>query len=93
MKKVDMVNKLVEKMELTKKESVEIVDSVIEMIKDGLLKDGEVDIYGLGKFGVKEVGEKTGIIQLGDRKGETYTSPAHKAPTFKFSKAVKDLVR
>ena len=42
-----------------------------------------IAIGKIGKFKVKDVPERTGTIMMGDRKGETYTVPAHSEITFK----------
>lgn len=93
MTKQILIEKISEKVNGNKKEADLYLSAIIGVITDSLVEGEEVNISGLGKFSTAEVGEKTGTIQLGDRKGETYTTPAHTKPCFKFAKAVKDVLK
>lgn len=67
-----------------------IIKGVVDIIKDSLVEGKDVSIFGLGTFSVKDVEERAGRnIQT----GEAITIPAHKAPKFKFSQTVKDVVK
>lgn len=67
-----------------------IIKGVVDIIKDALVEGKELSIFGLGTFSVKDVEERAGRnLQT----GEAMTIPAHKAPKFKFSQTVKDLVK
>ena len=99
MNKVELVTATVEKlandyeMKLTKKDATAIVDALVEVVVDTVAAGDDVKISGLGTFACVEVPERRGTIQLGDKKGEEYVSPAHNAPKFKAAKAFKDIVR
>ena len=93
MKKNDIINVMAEKRNISLKESSEIFETVIETIKDGIVSDGIVDIYGFGKIVVSDTGEKTRVYTIGHLKGQTYTSPAHKKVKMKFSSKIKELVQ
>ena len=65
------------------------VDAVIESIKDGMIKDGKVQIVGFGTFEVKERAEREG---RNPATGESMKIAACKTPKFKAGKALKDAV-
>lgn len=60
----------------------EVVDAVVEA------RD-EVTVCGI-KIATKEVDAKEGIINFGEKQGETWTTPAMVVPTAKFLKSKKD---
>ena len=93
MNKKEMIAKLAEVMGSTKKDAEAALNAVTTVITDALVEGQDVKITGFGTFSAVEVAERTGIIQMGDRKGETYTTPAHRAPKFKAASALKDAVR
>ena len=67
-----------------------IIKGVVDIIKDALVEGKELSIFELGTFSVKDVEERAGRnLQT----GEAITIPAHRAPKFKFSQTVKDLVK
>ena len=51
MKKNDIIAVYAEKNNVTKKAATEVVGSVIDIIKDGILTEGVVDITGFVKVG------------------------------------------
>lgn len=93
MNKKELIAKLAEKMDCTKKAAEEALDAVSAVITEALVEGQDVKISGFGTFSAVEVAERTGIIQMGDRKGETYTTPAHRAPKFKAASALKEAVK
>jgi DNA-binding protein HU-beta len=90
MNKTELVSAISTKGELSKKDAEIALNAFMEVVKETLLNDEKIQLVGFGTFDTADVKEKTGTIQLGDRKGELYTTPAHVKPTFKFSKSVKD---
>ena len=90
MNRTELISKIEEKTQLGKKESEVVLKAFLDTITEELTKGEEVKIVGFGTFRVAEVAERSGKIQLGENKGGTYTTPAHKSPKLKFSKAVKD---
>lgn len=93
MTKNELIAKIAEEGQMTKKAASETLDVVANVIVAALQEGEIVKIPNVGTFSVKDVAERTGIIQMGDRKGETYVTPAHKAPKFKVSKALADALK
>ena len=93
MNKTELISKVAERLGVTKKDTGAAVDAIVDVIIDTVAEGDEVSISGFGKFVSVEVAERTGIIQMGDRKGESYVSPAHKSPKFKPASAFKTAVR
>lgn len=94
MTKIEFTTKMAEKISgLTKKDATMMIDTIGEVITEALVAGEEITIPGVGKFSTTEVAERTGIIQMGDKKGEKYTTPAHKKPVFKAATALKNAVK
>ena len=89
MKKNDIIAVYAEKNNVTKKAATEVVSSVIDIIKDGILTEGVVDITGFVKL---EKVYKEATTARNPQTGETMTIEASKSPKFKAGKALKDVV-
>lgn len=63
--------------------------TVLDAIKDGLKKDGSVQLIGFGTFQVKERNARTG---RNPKTGEQMRIPASKSVGFKVGKALKEAV-
>ena len=87
--KQDLIAKVAEATELTKKDSAAAVDAVFASIEEFLAAGEKVQLIGFGNFEVRERGERTG---RNPRTGETMTIAASKAPAFKSSSALKNAV-
>ena len=89
MKKIDIVNALKDKRNISKDTATEIVDQVVDIIKNGIKEYGEVDIFGFVKFinAHKEAG-----TARNPRTGETVDVPEKNVPKVKFSKTFKDFL-
>lgn len=85
-----LVEELVGKYDMTKKATTEVVNDVFESMSKTLAKGGVVDINGFGKFTVKERAARKGV---NPRTGEKIKIKASKAPGFKASKTLKELVK
>jgi DNA-binding protein HU-beta len=92
MNKSELINTMSQKAELSKKDTEKALAAFIETVTETLVAKEKLSLVGFGTFEVSEKAERTGTIQMGDRKGETYTTPAHYAPKLRFGKNVKDLV-
>lgn len=93
MNKTELIREIANKAGFTQKDVAVMVDAMVDTVVETVTAGDEVKISGLGKFYAAEVAERTGTIQLGDKKGESYVSPAHNAPRFKAASAFKDAVR
>lgn len=92
MNKTELIAAVAAKANLTKAQADAAVNATLASITDAMANGDKVSLVGFGTFEVVDVKERTGTIQMGDRKGETYTTPAHKAPKFKAGAAMKNAV-
>ena len=86
MTKIDIINSAYENLGISKKDSVNAVDSVFEIIKDELDKGNAVKISGFGKWTVKAKKVRKG---RNPQTGEALTINARKVVTFKPSQVLK----
>ena len=89
MTKVDLINNVAEKANITKKDAEVVVGAVISSITEALAEGEKVALTGFGTFEIKERAERMGH---NPRNGEAMVIPASKAPVFKAGKALKDAV-
>lgn len=89
MNKVELTKSVATRTGVTQKDAAVYVDAVIESIKDGMIKDGKVQVVGFGTFEVKERAEREG---RNPATGESMKIAACKTPKFKAGKALKDAV-
>lgn len=85
--KADLVAKVQEITGESKAATEKAVNAVLEAIKEGLKKDGSVQIIGFGSFEIKERKARTGVNPAS---GEKIKIAASKAIGFKAGKALKD---
>ncbi|MBR2067357.1 MAG: HU family DNA-binding protein [Solobacterium sp.] len=81
---------LAAKFGMTKKDAKEAVDYVFDQIGTTIKKGGEANINGFGKFSVVKKKARMGQNPF---TGEKIKIAATKAPKFKASKTLKDLVK
>ena len=89
MTKLELVDVVSSKAEITKVEAHKVVDAVIDAINEGLAADGKVIIPGFGSF---EVRTRTARVGRNPRTGEKIKIAASRTPAFKPGKAMKDAV-
>jgi len=89
MNRSELVAKIAERSELTKKDSEKALSAFIEAVTGELAKKGKVQLVGFGTFEVHDRSARTG---RDPRTGNPIKIPASKAPTFKAGKALKDAV-
>ncbi|MBR0135453.1 MAG: HU family DNA-binding protein [Clostridia bacterium] len=89
MTKLELVEVVSSKAEITKVEARKVVDAVIEAINEGLAADGKVVIPGFGSF---EVRKRSARVGRNPRTGEEIKIKAAKVPAFKPGKAMKEIV-
>ena len=89
MTKADIVDRIFEKVGLTKKESVDVVEELFGLIKDTLEAGEKIKIAGFGNFEVKEKNDRRG---RNPQTGEEITIEARRILTFKASAVLKQAV-
>ncbi len=75
---------------LSKKEAVEIINYLVELIRNSLQSGKQVKLPGLGTFRVRERKAREAI---NPKTGEKITVPAKRVPRFYASKDLKELVK
>ena len=89
MTKTDLIAKVAEQAELSKKDAEKAVTATIEAISAALVAGDKVQLVGFGTFEVRERAERKG---RNPRTKEEITISASKLPAFKAGKALKDAV-
>ena len=87
MTKIDITESVCEKLGILKKESLHVVESVIDIIKEELAKGNEVMISGFGKWTVKAKKKRKG---RNPQTGKEIMIDARKVITFKPSVVLRD---
>ncbi len=89
MKKNELITAIAEQTQLSKKDAEAAINAFVDVVSEELRKGEKIQLVGFGTFEVSERGEREGRNPL---TGETMTLKASKAPKFKASKALKDLI-
>ena len=87
MTKAEIATIICERVGLSKKESSEIVETLLEEIKTVLSRGEDVKISGFGHFSVRSKNARRG---RNPKTGESITIESRKVVTFKASQLVKD---
>jgi len=90
MTKEDIIEAIIKKTAMSKKDAVEALNTVIEEITKTLSKGGQVVLTGFGTF---RVGARAAREGRNPKTGEKIKIPAMKTPKFKAGKSLKDAVR
>ncbi len=90
MNKTELVDHVVEKTGMMKKDSEKAVNAVIDSITDTLAKGEKVQLVGFGTFEVRKREAREG---RNPSTGETIKIAAQKVPAFKAGKALKEKVK
>ena len=90
MNKSDLINKVAESTELSKKDAGKAVDAVFQSIMDSLGEGERVQIIGFGNFEVRDRAARKG---RNPQTGEEIQIAATKVPAFRAGKALKDAVK
>ena len=88
--KQDLIAKVAETAELSKKQAALVVNTVFETISESLSNSEKVQIIGFGSFDVRERAERKG---RNPQTGAELVIPASKVPGFKAGKALKEVVK
>jgi DNA-binding protein HU-beta len=89
MNKTDLINKVSETSELSKKDAAKAVDSVFDAITEALQNGDKVQLVGFGNFEIRERSARKG---RNPQTGEEIEIKASKIPAWKPGKTVKDSV-
>jgi len=87
--KNDIVDSIYTSLDLRKKQSVEVVESLLEIIKKTLVKREDVLISGFGKFCVKDKRERIG---RNPETAEAMRLRARRVITFRCSGVLRDKI-
>ena len=90
MNKTELINKVAELSDLTKKDASKAVDAVFQSISDALAEGDKVQLIGFGNFEVRERAARKG---RNPQTGAEIEIAASKIPAFKPGKALKDVIK
>ncbi|WP_340032509.1 HU family DNA-binding protein [Paenibacillus sp. FSL K6-1122] len=90
MNKADLINVVVEKTGLTKKDAEQVINETLSAITATLAKGEKVQLFGFGNFEVRDRAARKG---RNPQTGEEMDIPASKAPAFKPATALKNAVK
>jgi DNA-binding protein HU-beta len=89
MNKGELIDKVAEKANVTKKQADAIVTAAIEVIQDAVTEGDKVTLVGFGSFESRERAAREG---RNPKTGETMQIPATKVPAFAAGKLFKEMV-
>ena len=89
MNKTELIATVSDKTGATRKDTEQILSTILDVIGDELAAGGRVQLVGFGAFEVKARAERIG---RNPRTKEEIVIPATVAPAFKAGKALKDTV-
>jgi integration host factor subunit beta len=89
MTKAELVNRLVQKSNLTKHDASVVVQTVLDSIINSLQDGEKVELRGFGSFKIRVRGPRKG---RNPKTGETVDVPGKKIPYFKPGKELRDLI-
>ena len=89
MNKTELVKEISNQNTLSQKDVVTVIDAFQNIVKDTVVSGDKVALTGFLTFDKKHVDAKTGVIQLGEKKGQTWTTPAKDEISVKISKSYK----
>ncbi len=89
MTKADLIDEVSRQVELTRKDSEVIVETIFDSIVHSLRAGDKIEIRGFGSFRTRQRNPRVG---RNPKTGDRVEVPAKKIPFFKPSKELKDLV-
>lgn len=87
MNKADLVSRVADKSDLSKKDVAKVVDAVFDTIAEALQNGEKVQLVGFGNFEIRERSARKG---RNPQTGEEIDIPASRVPAFKPGKALKE---
>lgn len=89
MTKAELVEKVAERIDLTKKQTEVIVNTVFQSITEALANGDKVELRGFGSFRVRHRDSREG---RNPKTGATVFIPAKKVPFFKAGKELREMI-
>jgi DNA-binding protein HU-beta len=89
MKKYELVKRVAEKMNITQTDAQDVLDSVVECIKEALKEGERINLKG---FGIFEVRDRAAHEGRNPKTGEVIQIAAAKHPAFKVSAQFKNYI-
>jgi integration host factor subunit beta len=89
MTKAELVEKVANRIELSKKDAEVVINAIIQSISDSLAGGEKVEIRGFGSFRIRDRNARTA---RNPKSGEWLEVPAKKVPFFKAGNDLKNLV-
>lgn len=90
MNKADLVTKVAERANITKKEATDIIETVLGAVEDTLIAGNEVKLQGFGTFKVSSRNAREG---RNPQTGEKIQIKPARVPKFTASKVLKDKMK
>ena len=91
MNKAELAQVLAEKLNVSKKEAEDMINTLVDVVTMTLKGGGEVVLTGFGAFSVKTRAARTGVNPQNPT--QKIQIPAVKVPKFKAGKALKDALK
>jgi integration host factor subunit alpha len=89
LKKIDLVSSIYDQLGISRKECVDVAESIFDIIKDDLDRGNSVNISGFGKWTVRSKKKRRG---RNPQTGEEIMIDARRVITFKPSAVLRDAV-
>jgi len=89
MTKAELVEKVAEKIQLTKKQTETVVNILLNSITEALSEGDKVELRGFGSFRLRNRNPREG---RNPKTGDTVQIPAKRVPFFKAGKELRDMV-
>jgi len=91
MNKAELINRIAEKIGVSKKQAEDMLEAMLEITTNTLKESGEVTLTGFGTFSAKERSARGGVNP--QKPSERIQIPAVTVPKFKAGKALKDALK
>ena len=89
MTKAELVEKVADKIQLTKKQTETIVNILLNSITEALSEGDKVELRGFGSFRISKRNPREG---RNPKTGDTVQIPAKRVPFFKAGKELREMV-
>lgn len=89
MTKAELVEKVAEKIQLTKKQTETVVNILLSCVTEALSTGDKVELRGFGSFRIRNRNPREG---RNPKTGDTVQIPAKRVPFFKAGKELREMV-